>query len=420
MEEAQRKEIDELISKPGRQPEAYRILKEYQGAKDVWYHRSMFICSFYAGAQADGRFSIDKLMFSNSPCSEEGHRNYNWYVVTLPSQRIEFSYEFKCHLFDVREPGNPVQVIYFPANPSVVRTDEGYLVNVRFVNYLVAEGLYPSTSPNRMVKTINSQLRLDKDFKQISYLDVDDTNREKHICFITGIEDVRLKPGSNHVDGKFIGTVCDYKSDWNNMPRMIIGERTNSKVTSSMIPAVPHLNRCEKNWSFIEDDDRILYGFEMQYNPENPQQLETYVVLVHPESDLFRTTKVKQTTFFNGSFLRGSTPLIKFNHNGHNGYLTVFHHVAVDANIDNPKLRRYYHRLAIFDLNFQVTHMSHAFQIENIRIQYIPGICISHNQKDLIISLSLEDRTAHLRTVPIDFITNSSFMKPIGQMSSLE
>lgn len=396
---------------------AYQLLKDYaeknsDTPKEDWYHRSMFIASWYARKFDEGRMSIDKLMFTGSPSSEEGHRNYHWYVQTLPTTLIEFSDQFMCHLGNIREPGNPVQVIYFPSNPCITRIDEGYLVNVRFVNYLVIEGSYPTTSQKCMVKTMNSQLRLDKNFKEIGYKDVKDDERKKFICTISGIEDIRLKPGSSYEDVTFIGTVCDYRHHPNgshSIARMIYGKMKEAQIMSSFIPEIPSANRCEKNWSFIEDDERVLYGFEYYEG-------RTTLILVKPNVAKFEPIRIPQKVPFNASFLRGSTPLIKFK----GGYIAIFHHVTNDHRLPhNENARCYYHRFVVFDSDLQVTHISHAFVIENISIQYIPGLCISHDEEHFILSLSLNDRTSQLRQVAISDVLDSSFMVDINEIASL-
>jgi hypothetical protein len=308
------------------------------------------------------------------------------------------------------EPNNPVQVSYFASNPSIVKTETGYLVNIRYVNYLVIDGTYPSTSPERQVKTKNILVELDRDFKELRRAVVDETSRSKYPCFITGIEDIRLKPGSTFEQAEFIGTVCDHWPLYNNYPRMLKGVMKHGRIIQSFLPAIPNLNRAEKNWIPIEDDNRYLYGFskgkmevrekEVKREEENKEGEEvkekeiTNMELVTPSPDHFTVELIQQEYNMNLSWIRGSSQLIKYK----GGYIAIIHHVAMEQSGDKF-VRRYLHRWVQWNDKLQITHMSHPFILADSLIQYIPGLCLDHELKHFIISLSIHDRTAQLRKI---------------------
>lgn len=352
----------------------------------------MIICGYYVKDMRGARKAIDRIMLNGNHWFEFAHQNYSWYEITLGGKKLDFSDKCITLLFNEREEGNPIQVIYFASNPSIVTVPNGYLVNIRFVNYLVHEGQYPSTSPKNMIKTKNVLVELDKQFNEVSCTIVNEHERPKYNCLITGIEDIRLKPGSTLEDTKFIGTVCDFTPNWWNRPRMVLGNMIDGKISHSFIPAIPNTERAEKNWIPIEGDDRYMYGFENTPKP--------YLVLVTPNQEAFITEKIEQKCGLHLDWMRGSSQLISYN----GGYITIIHHVTSGKGDNGNMLRKYLHRFLMFDSDFQLTHISHAFVLCNSLIQYVPGLCLDHSKNYFILSLSVHDRTIQMRKIACEDI----------------
>lgn len=367
----------------GKHKEAYQLLVDNPEPNQEWYNYEMMIIGYYVGELEQARRAIDRLMLSRSKYFNEAQNNCKWYLHHLKGDRIDFSHETLSLLAYETEPGNPTQTSYFTSNPSIVKTETGYLANIRYVNYLVIDGRYHSTSPHGQIKTKNVLVELDKEFKELRRAVVDDSARSKYSCYITGIEDIRLSPGSTFERAEFIGTVCDYWPLYNNMPRMIKGIMEYGKIIQSYLPAIPNLSRAEKNWIPIEDDNRYLYSFHKQDG-------ETHLQLVIPNPSHFTVELISLGQGINLDWIRGSSQLIKYKE----GYISIIHHVAADG-----ELRRYLHRWLMWDKGLMLTHMSHPFIMADSLIQYIPGLCLDHDLKHFIISMSVQDRTAQLRRI---------------------
>lgn len=368
---------------------AYNLLLEnIKDSNEDWFLYYMTICSYYVGDYRIARICIDKSMLMGNQYSEYCHRNYKWYLQTLPSTRHNFKKETLTKLAFEEDPNVPVQVSYFPANPTIVKTDNGYLANIRYVNYLVRHGGYPSTSEGDAIKTKNILVELDKNLDELRSKELDDSSRPKKTNIIQGIEDIRLEPGSTFEHANIIGTVCDDPNV--HCPKMLYGVVENGILIDSFVAIDPSPNRCEKNWVPIEGGS-YLYGFSRYNN-------KTYITMVKPSKYKFEPIIVEQGNY-NLDWIRGSSQVIKYN----NTYICIVHHVTLEE-VDGKTLRRYLHRFIKFNNNMVMTHMTHAFIIENSLIQYIPGLCLDHSGENFIMTMSIHDRTAQMRIVKCSVI----------------
>ena len=365
----------------GKNQDAYNLLLPIYDPDNEEMAYEMSIIGYYVGDNDRAREAIDKALFRIWRLRDEMLSNVVWYLqdiegenITLPEEVIKrnacikLNREFNEH--------------FTSSTPSIVKTDEGYLIVVRYVNYFIVNGRYTITRDDNTVSTVNAVIRCDKDFNVIDVKDVDDSKRKKYETYIVGLEDIRIAPGGDHNKCLITATVLDYDR-YIIRPRMIQCTLEDGIVEDYKLLAIPDVNRVEKNWVPIEGDNRLVYGFK-HYTINNYNKC--FLVLVTPHEDEFITEIVLQPHGFNADFLRGSTPLIKYE----NGYLAVFHDVTHKNND-----RFYLNRLVKFNDKLEATHISRCFKLTRHRISFVIGLCLHHDNKHVILGYSIMDRTTN-------------------------
>lgn len=193
---------------------------------------------------------------------------------------------------------------YIPSSTSIIPIDDGYLLNIRHVNYrLQPDNHYPAMENGNLVlggiiRTKNVALRVNKDFEPISDL------KEMEIKFpqtcdtgVMGIEDLRVFKSS---EGKtmFTGTSLQYSTDPGNY-RIVSG--VYNEETSELIDAVsyksPYDAKCEKNWIPL-NEKRYIYNWK-------PFQIGEV------EGNTLKIVQ-KQETPNLFEYIRGSTNLVEY------------------------------------------------------------------------------------------------------------
>jgi len=94
------------------------------------------------------------------------------------------------------------------------------------------------------------------------------------------------------------------------------------------------------------------------------------------------------------SRLRGSASPIEFE----GGYLMVVHEVAFDQNA------YYMHRFLLTDNEFNIKSLSKPFFFKQKGVEYCCAMTIDHTDKNLILSIGIEDREAYLVIIGLDTV----------------
>lgn len=371
--------MEEIVQlRENRRPQdAYRKLLLIYDDSDPQMLEEMAIVGYYNDDHNRARLAIDKMCFHQLGKWWHAKSLLRWYLVDLSSKKLTLPDSVLAKHIWHHDDRNQFVEHYISSSPSIIKTATGYLVNVRYVNYFVLDGLYSIANEKNSVRTLNTMVYLDKEFEVVRVEDLLDTSREKYDNIIQGLEDLKLIDPTS-----FVATVLDYKNN-ERTPKMLCGEINNGEAVNCRVLPGPEADRAEKNWVPIEGSKLVVYGFVQDQNGWS-------LVVVNPLAPDFVPIKYHQTSNLNFSGLRNSCTFIKYK----NGYLTVMHEVTM---VDRK--RYYLNRLVQFDDKFQMTHLSHCLKLTERNISFVLGLCHSHNKDDVIIGFSIMDRTTNFITI---------------------
>ena len=272
---------------------------------------------------------------------------------------------------------------YHNGNGSGSGSVNGYLLNVRFVNYTIdQEGRYHDCTP--YIITLNKRIELTKDFLVIreKILDVDFTGRQ-----YMGIEDVRIFEEKSG-DINFIGTGFHQ----NNTIGIVQGTydvltNNNEKTVLHGVEITPDFafnSTCEKNWVYVnyKDEMHVIYSwFPLKICICNDlgkcnDLCKLEIVEEKPMPDIFKQ-------------VRGSSCGFSYtNAIGQSELWFVVHLVSYET----P--RQYYHMLVVFDQMLNLKRYSAPFKFEGESIEYCLGLVVETDR--VIMTYSTWDRTTKI------------------------
>ena len=271
--------------------------------------------------------------------------------------------------------------------PNPFENKNGYLMNVRYVNYLINNtGNYLNC--DKHIITQNKYVELSKDFKIIN---------ENFLEFIfedrryIGVEDVRFFYDSYSSKTQFIGT--GYHK--NNTIGIVCGDYdTSENKLSSIVEIKPFCqSNCEKNWVFIDYNKSINVVYKW-----HPLQ----ICKINKEKELLELIETKEMPKI-FSHTRGSTCGFTYTkkislagNNNDNIDITfdeteiwfVLHMVSYES----P--RHYYHMFAIFDESMNLLRYSAPFKFHTEPIEYCLGLVVEDDR--VLITYSVWDRETKL------------------------
>jgi len=286
--------------------------------------------------------------------------NYRFYVQTVRGEYFPFN---DC----VEKTIDGVTDTYTSSTPCIQPYRDGYLMNVRYVNYKVnAQGGYDFRHTNGKIATLQKTLLLDKDFQILSSVWKDRVHDAS--LRYQGIEDVKYIEIQNSL--QFIGTV-------EHNGTLTVGVGAYDIEADCLFPTPltsPSGRSCEKNWALFEHDSAVHYLYE--WSP-----------LTILDSEL-REVK-KQTTvpaFFRD--LRGSSN--GFRYKKELWFLTHLVHY------DTP--RYYYHMIVILDAEtLDLQRHSCLFKLSSSAIEYALGLIVEDDR--LVFSYSTNDASSIVMSV---------------------
>lgn len=278
---------------------------------------------------------------------------------------------------------------YQPMNPSICKTENGYELICRTVNYIQIGAREFQTldilDTKNVIKTRNFLLTYDKNLKLQEQKEiVENLERKKTPCYNSeGIEDCRLFAFQNGF--AFTCTTCD-TSPINQREISLCTFKKSSENTllvDKLTPLKgPDPTRCEKNWvPFIHENAlNVIYSYDpfIIYRPDAESGACPEIVHYNPHQDFSR--------------FRGSAAPIAFDE----GYLLITHEVAYLQN------RTYLHRFVYLDKDFNITKVSLPFTFFHQGVEFCCSCTLDHEGKELIIPIGVEDREAYLLFVSVD------------------
>lgn len=365
------------------------------GVYDYQFDEEISIAAYYTGFKEDGFNSINNLILNKKApgyIKESAYKNSLFYVSTIRSARLD---PIVINLPKIRQ-GFPET--FCPMNPSIQRTENGYMVLCRTVNYIQFGGRDHKSCDifDPTIRTKNFLVEYDKKFNVISQKEIVENlprYRKQHVL-VEGLEDCRLISYNN--SWWITCTGFDFTSE--GVPQIALC-KLDSKTTDNKVPVTqltvlqgPDKRRCEKNWlPFVKNNEiHVVYSYDpfIVFKPNIQTGECPKTISIIPNYDF--------------SAFRGSAPPIEFD----DGYLLIVHEVVFSNN------NRYYlHRLVQTDKDFNVTLLSKPFTFLHQGIEYTCGMTLDHSHQNLIIALGIEDRNAYLCTVDIDTIR--SMLEPL-------
>lgn len=317
------------------------------------------ILAYYLNLPNAGYKSCQLLNKSNDSIYNNLIKNYKYYYHLLLPESVIYLNSF------LNKTINGHQYKLRSSTPCIFKQDNGYGINLRYVSYYIKDnGCYDLTvdhiNPDYKIITINEYLKIDNNFEIIERCEMDynynvlDIN-SKYI----GIEDIKV------VNGKFFGT-C-YKN------QLLIGYGEYDYFSGKHQPIIiksPENRNCEKNWSLIENCDKIIYKWY-------PLTIGKIVGDNFIETDKFATP-----LFFR--HIRGSS----------NGCYYQNEWWFLTHLVEHSEPRHYYHCIVILDNELKIKRWTSLFKLDKYPIEFGLGLIVEHNR--ILISYSTMDRNSNI------------------------
>ena len=273
--------------------------------------------------------------------------------------------------------------------PNPFEDKNGYLMNVRYVNYYITEnGSYLNC--DKHIITQNKYIKLSSDLKIINddFLEFNFEDRR-----YIGVEDVRIIYDNYSSKMLYIGT--GYHKD--NSIGVVTGEyNINENKLSSIDEIKPFCHStCEKNWVFVDMNQSINVIYKW-----HPLQ----ICKINQDKKMLDLVKTKEMPKI-FSHARGSTCgfnyIKKTNLTGNNNICdninisineTEIWFVLHMVSYESP--RHYYHIIAVFDESMNLLRYSAPFKFHTEPIEYCLGLVVEDER--VLITYSVWDRETKL------------------------
>jgi glycosyltransferase involved in cell wall biosynthesis len=339
---------------------------------DFLIDEEISILVYYADPNCDAR-DIFKNILSNPKANYNNNiSNYKFYSKSIK--------QFETFSLDIDQfiqiPG------YKNSSSGIVKTDEGYLLNVRHVSYKIDKntGAYKNADSDEnctYVNTLNSHLHLDEQFNYLSHRTFYTPGlNDNHV---NGIEDIRIFNTNEGI--QFTGNVWQ---DYGKI-KVVTGEYlTRHDNLDFTILDSPFKKDCEKNWSPFIHNDELKFVYDW-----NPIMIGTL------NKNALQITKIDSKQLSN---FRGGSPGVVIG----NQIWFLTHCVEYST----P--RRYYHSFVILDAKtLEYIDHSKLFTFEGENIEFSVGM--EYAEDKLIITHSTWDSKAYLKVYNLHNIIKNLF-----------
>jgi glycosyltransferase involved in cell wall biosynthesis len=261
------------------------------------------------------------------------------------------------------------------SSPCIIPWHDGYLLNVRYVNYKIRpDGGYDFKHNDGKITTLNLLHWLNRDFKILKSKWLDQVQDES--LRYQGVEDVKF---FQHCDELlFCGTVQNISSGRVAMGHGVVEFDSDKLISQAW--ASPNGRDCEKNWCYFHTAEgklRMVYDWSPLTiaDPSDPKTLE----ILSKNSDvpaIFRDLRGSSNGCLLGDEIWFLTHLVQ--------YCTP---------------RHYYHMIVVLDAKtLSVKRHSILFKFDGEGIEYSLGFLVEADR--CIFSYSTWDRTSTVLTLP--------------------
>lgn len=286
---------------------------------------------------------------------------------------------------EVRQiPWSPPEAGWSPMNPSVcVGWGPKRIVLVRTVNYIVANGQYPTHDGSGIIRTKNYILEMDETWNTIkATLVVDATGAEKNDFPVVGFEDCRLweTESETYAVSTTVRDLADNPAGHGHHEMAIVDLDHEWRADNMRVVRDYHHEAVQKNWMpIVGRPGAFLYICHPTIAIEISDNGKTVEIARHHTAGSSNSdTKVSFAD------LRGGSQLIPH----HGGWLCLTHEVTW-----RPE-RVYLHRFVAFDADFKIIALSDPFYFERVGIEFCAGLARDGNH--LVASYGVNDASAHL------------------------
>jgi tetratricopeptide (TPR) repeat protein len=305
--------------------------------------------------------------------------------ILTPQETLDFSHTL-IHTI------NGVEYTFHSSSSCIIpnpNSCNGYILNVRFVNYLIDEaGCYHGCTPH--IITLNKCIELTKEFQVIreTLLDIDYVDRR-----YIGVEDMRIFKDSTG-DIKFIGSGYHQNNTIGivqGMYNIKMNDRDRIVLKSEDIKPAFNINStCEKNWVYVtyKGETRVIYSW-----------YPLKIGICNNSGDLLDIIEEKpMPLFFN--HVRGST--CGFTYTNEVKQMNEVYQSQVYQSqvwfvvhiVSHEAPRHYYHILVVFDEELSLKRYSAPFKFEEDSIEYCLGLVVEKER--VIMTYSTWDRTSKI------------------------
>ena len=346
-------------------PDVYNYLLDYE----------LSILSFYTKDPID-HYKYLNLIGTNH-LRDNVMSNYKFYVkqVSPLGTVVEFSDKTEKHV------GGRMDN-FTSSSPCIIPWNEGYMMNIRYVNYTInSGGGYNFKYDDGKITTLNKTVWLNRYLKILKESWFDAVHDES--MRYQGIEDVKI---FGHLDSLLFMGTCQHPDTGN----ITMGGGNYDLGLNKLIPVVktsPNGRSCEKNWCYFHtgaSELRVLY----EWSPLTIMNTDLSVVLV---------TKTVPAFFRD---IRGSS----------NGCLTGDEIWFLCHMVQYSTPRHYYHLLIVLDsTTLEYKRHSIMFKFHDDCIEYALGLVVESER--ILISYSRMDRTSAVLALSRATVDKELFLK---------
>lgn len=288
-------------------------------------------------------------------------------------------------------------------NPSILFDNNKLIVNIRNVGYVLVHSeneqrfpsrwgplLYTHPENDQTLRTTNIYMELDDNYypTRINAIDTSVLDVSPKWEFI-GLEDGRLVKWDN----KLYLSGVRRDTTPNGVGRMELSElevldNEVIEINRTRIEAPNPKSYCEKNWMPILD---MPYHYVKWSNPVE-------IVKVNFETSAAETVFLGTNVIYGIRDFRGGSQVLTYG----NYRIALVHEVELFTNEIKQKDAYYYHRLLVWDKNWNLVKASDSFRFLEERIGFSCGMLIKDNK--VIIPFGDQDNVAYLLEMPLKFM----------------
>ena len=303
--------------------------------------------------------------------------------------------------------------LYYPLNASIIKTDDGYLVNARTVNYVLHDdGSYQIKDGTTKVNTKNYIMIMNKDLDVLGQHELIDTAPcDSYESRVIGLEDVVLFKDSK---GDLYCTCTTLDTNPANMAQISlckisdgVDEENQLKIISKRPIYLIDEHRSEKNWlpyylvKSDNDDTKGSFRFIYSYSPTIVREIQHSDELFTEIGHVPSQKVIEKEVNFNLGRFRGSAGPLPFKFKNKEGYLIVVHEVTWP---NGNSSRNYTHRFVFMTNDFEITHLSLPFYFEELSVEFCRSMCYSHGDS-ILLTVGIKDKESWLYILDVSYIT---------------